>query len=361
MNRPIDYPLLAVTLILVFVGALVVSSASIVISDRNFGTIYYYSLRHGIYLALGLAVLFVASRVPYKVWRKLALTVMILTLVLMALVFLPTIGLKHGGASRWLDLGVFSFQPSELLKIAMILYLAGWLSKKQQEAKDPARAFLPFIVILGVVSVFLAMQPDIGTLIVVAFTATILYFLGGGKIHQLASLGLLGAAAMYILVRLAPYRLARFSVFFDPNNDPGGAGYHIRQALIAIGSGGFWGRGFGQSLQKYNYLPEPIGDSIFAVTVEEFGFLGAMILVGLFVFFFWRSIAIARRAPDTFSKLVVAGIASGIAFQAFVNMGAISGLLPLTGIPLPFISYGGTALVTTLFGVGIILNISRYT
>lgn len=361
MGARVDYSLLAVTLILVGIGILIVSSASIVISDRNFGTIYHYSLRHVIYAALGLLLLFFTSRIPYKIWKKLALPLMAITLALTALVFLPTIGLRHGGASRWLDLGFLSFQPAELLKIVLILYLASWLSKKQQEAKETPRAFLPFVVILAIVSVFLIMQPDIGTLIVVAFTATILYFLGGGKIHQLASLGLLGAIAMFVLVQLAPYRLARFLVFLNPGLDPGGVGYHIRQALIAIGSGGFWGRGFGQSLQKYNYLPEPIGDSIFAVTVEEFGFLGATILIGLFIFFFWRSIAIARRAPDAFSKLVVAGIASGIAMQAFVNMGAISGLLPLTGIPLPFISYGGTALVTTLFGVGIILNISRYT
>ena len=361
MSRTVDRPLLAVILILVFVGALVISSASVVISDSNFSTMYYYTLRHLLYISIGLLVLFIASRLPYKIWRKLSLLMIIFALFLMALVFFPGVGFRHGGAARWLNLGFFSLQPAEFLKIALVAYLASWLASRNSSPKDTYRAFLPFVVILGVVSVFLILQPDIGTLLVIVFCATVLYFLGGGKISQIASLIALGVFAMAVLVQLAPYRLARFAVFLNPDIDISGIGYHIRQAMIAIGSGGFWGRGYGQGLQKYNYLPEPIGDSVFAVTVEEFGFLGAMILIGLFVFFIWRSIFIARSAPDIFSKLVVAGLTASIGFQAFLNMGAISGLLPLTGIPLPFISYGGTAIVMTLFGAGIILNVSRHT
>ena len=361
MIRSVDYPFLIITLILLVLGLLVISSASIVISEKNFGTIYGYTLRHVVYGAMGLAALFFASRISYKVWRKLALPLMGLALFLLALVFFPPVGFSHGGASRWLNFGLFTFQPSEVLKICFILYLSGWLSKKRDEAKDALTGFLPFVVMLGVVSVFLIMQPDIGTLIVIALTAAALYFLGGGKIMQIAALALLGLIGIFVLVQLAPYRMQRFLVFLNPGLDPQGIGYHLNQSLIAIGSGGFWGRGFGQSLQKYNYLPEPIGDSIFAIVTEEFGFFGATILSGLFFFFVWRAISIARRAPDIFSRLVVSGVASSIAFQAFINMAAISGLLPLAGIPLPFISYGGTALVATLFGAGIILNISRHT
>ncbi|MDO8560817.1 MAG: putative lipid II flippase FtsW [bacterium] len=361
MNRHVDYTFLTIILILFVVGVFVMSSASTVISDKNFGTFYGYTFRHIIYGAIGLGALFFASRVPYKVWKKMALPVMGLSLLLLALVFFPPIGFSHGGASRWLNFGFFTFQPSEAIKISFILYLASWLAKKRDEDKGIMNGLLPFSVMLGIVSIFLIMQPDIGTLIVIALTAIVLYFLGGGRLMQIATLVFLGLVGIFVLARLAPYRMQRFMVFLDPGSDPLGMGYHINQALIAIGSGGFWGRGFGQSLQKYNYLPEPIGDSIFAIVGEEFGFLGVTILSALFLLFLWRAISIARKAPDMFSKLAVSGIASSIAFQAFINMAAISGLLPLTGIPLPFISYGGTALVATLFGAGIILNVSRYT
>lgn len=361
MTRGVDYPFLTITLILFVLGLLIMSSASTVISDKNFGTIYGYTLRHIVYGAIGLAALFLSSRISYKVWKKLALPIMTLALLLLALVFFPPIGIAHGGASRWLNFGLFTFQPSEALKVSFILYISSWLSKKRDEDKGMLNGLLPFSIMLGIVSVFLILEPDIGTLVVIAFTAMILYFLGGGKVMQIATLLLLGLSGIFVLAELAPYRMQRFLVFLNPSLDPSGIGYHLNQALIAIGSGGFWGRGFGQSLQKYNYLPEPIGDSIFAIVAEEFGFLGAVVLSGLFLFFLWRAISIARRAPDMFSKLAASGIAASVAFQAFINMAAISGLLPLTGIPLPFISYGGTALVITLFGAGIILNISRHT
>lgn len=360
MTRRVDYPLLISVILLWIIGVLTVFSASAAISDRSFGSIYYYTVRHMLYGVLGLAVLFVTSRLPYRLWRKISLMLLILAVVLLSLVFFPPIGFKYGGASRWLDFGPFSFQPSEFLKISFILYLSGWLTKKREEPKDVAHGFIPFIVMLGVVSVFLILQPDIGTLLVISFSAAILYFLGGGKITQLIGLTIMGLAGILLLVQLAPYRMDRLLVFLSPGVDPQGIGYHLNQAFIAIGSGGFWGRGVGHSLQKYQYLPEPMGDSIFAIFVEELGFIGALILIGIFLFFFWRSMIIIRRAPDFFSKLVSAGIASSILFQAFINMASISGLLPLTGIPLPFISYGGTALVITLFSIGILLNISRY-
>ena len=360
MRRHIDYPLLAIALTLLVAGIAIVSSASIVVSEKNFGTPYYYVFRHGIYALVGLGVLSLCQAIPYKLWKKISLPFLGISLLAVAAVFIPELGLKLGGATRWLKIGPISVQPSEILKLSLILYLASWLDKKKGQSKSFATAFVPFLAIMGVVGMLLVYQSDIGTLLVTAGGAVILYFLGGGRFPQLAAFGLLGAAALTAVVQVAPYRLNRFLVFLKPDLDPQGIGYHISQALIAIGSGGFWGRGFGQSIQKFNYLPEPFGDSVFAVIVEEFGFFGGLVLGSLFFFFLLRAITIARRAPDFFGKLLVAGMASIIVLQAFIHMAAISGLLPLTGVPLPFISYGGTSLVVTLAMVGIMLNVSKH-
>lgn len=361
MRRHVDYPFLAITLILLTAGLFVVSSASMDISRKNFGPPYYYLLRQGLSALIGLGALFAAQAIPYKFWKKIALPLLALSLLAVASVFFTQFGFTSGGASRWLRLGPFSVQPSEILKLSLILYLASWLDTKKGQAKGFTTAFVPFLVVVGIVAALLLLQPDIGTLVVIGGSAVILYFLGGGRISQLVTFALLAAAGLVAVVQAAPYRLARFLVFFNRGLDPQGIGYHISQALIAIGSGGFWGRGFGQSIQKFSYLPEPIGDSVFAVVVEEFGFLGASALIALFFAFFLRAIAIARSAPDFFSKLLITGMTSLILLQAVINMAAISGLLPLTGIPLPFISYGGTSLIVTLTMAGIILNVSKHT
>lgn len=359
MRRHVDYPLLALTLALLAAGLLVISSASVVVSQRNFDTPYYYLLRQSGAAVVGLIVLWATKSLPYHWWRRLALPLLGLSLLAMAAVFIPDLSFRFGGAARWLDLGPLSLQPSELMKFSLILYLAAWLDRTKTRSRGFATAFVPFLFIIGVVAVLLTLQPDIGTLIVTAGAAVALYFLGGGRVSQLAAFGVLAAGGLAAVVAQAPYRLARFAAFLNPAGDPQGIGYHINQALIAIGSGGFAGRGFGQSIQKFNYLPEPTGDSIFAVIGEEFGLAGAVMLIALYVAFFLRAIVIARRAPDFFGKLVVAGFASLILIQAFVNMAAITGLLPLTGVPLPFISYGGTALVVTLAMAGVMLNVSR--
>lgn len=361
MRRRIDRPLFAITLLLLIAGLLVISSASVVISKKNFGTPYAYLLHQAMAAGAGLAGLAVTQAISYRFWKKLALPLLLASLLLSAAVFLPGVGFSFGGAVRWIHAGPVSLQPSEVLKLSLILYLAGWLDKKKGQSKGFTTAFVPFLAVIGVIGVILVLQPDIGTLVVIVGSATILYFLGGGRASQLATFGLLAAIALFAIVQVAPYRLNRFLVFFNPQTDPQGIGYHLNQALIAVGSGGFLGRGFGQSIQKHYYLPEPIGDSIFAVIVEEFGFLGGLGFAAAFFAFFVRSLAIARRAPDFFGKLVVAGFGSLITLQAATNMAAISGLLPLTGIPLPLVSYGGTSLVATLGMVGIMLNVSKRT
>lgn len=358
--RRIDRPLLVITLVLLTAGLVIVSSASVVIAQKNFSTPYYYLMHQALAALIGLGAMVAAILIPYKLWKKLALAILILSFILSAAVFIPELGLIFGGAQRWLKLGPVSLQPSELLKISLILYLASWLEKKKGRVDGSTSALVPFLVVVSAVGIVLVLQKDIGTLLVIGGSAAILYFIGGGRLTQLAAIFILGIAALFFLVQAAPYRLNRLRVFFDPEAAPQSIGYHINQAMIAIGTGGFWGRGYGQSIQKYSYLPEPIGDSVFAVAAEEFGLFGATLLGLGFLAFFLRSVHIARRAPDLFGKLLVAGLASLITLQAFINMAAISGLMPLTGIPLPFISYGGTSLVATLAMAGIILNVSKY-
>lgn len=359
MRRRVDRPLFILAIILTVAGLLVISSASVVVSQKNFGTPYYYFLHQLAAAGVGFAFLLIFQAIPYRVWKRFGLPLLILSLLLGALVFAPNLGLEFGGATRWLKAGPISLQPSEIIKLSLILYLAGWLDKRKSQAKGFVSTFLPFVMVVGAVASLLVLQKDIGTLIVVGGGAAALYTLGGGRISQLLALAALGVGGVFVLALIEPYRWQRIQAFLNADADPLGVGYHIKQALIAIGSGGFWGRGFGQSIQKYNYLPEPIGDSVFAVVVEEFGFFGGFILALLLFAFFIRCIQITRRAPDFFGKLLVSGIASLVAFQAFINMAAISGLLPLTGIPLPFVSYGGTSLVVTLAMVGIALNVSK--
>lgn len=361
MLKNTDKTLLYIIFALFIGGIIILSSASLVISQKNFGTPFYFTLKQLFYGGLAGGILFFATQaVPYRAWKKLAVPLMVLSLVLMAMVFLPKVGYSSGGARRWLQLGFFNFQPSEILKFAFIVYLASWLDARRDELKSFSYGLMPFSVMLGVVTIFFIMQPDIGTLGIIVATALVIFFLGGGKFHQIFFLLAFGLILFYFIIQMAPYRIARILVFLNPQTDPQGIGYQLNQSLIAIGSGGFMGAGFGRSIQKH-YIPEPLGDSIFAIFAEEAGFIGSTVLILLFMLFTWKGFQIARKSPDPFGKLLAAGITVGVAIQAFVNIAAISGLLPLTGIPLPFVSYGGTSLVITLAKMGILLNISKHT
>ncbi len=360
MLKRVDRPLFYAIATLLIGGFLILASASVAISQKNFGTISYYTLRQ--FLTGGLAGVFallITAHIPYRHWKKLSVPLMLISFVLLAALFIPQIGHMIKGARRWIDIGPVSFQPSEVLKFSFIIYLASWIDARRGAVTSVAYGFAPFALMLSTVAVFLTMQPDIGMLGVITLSAVALYFLGGGNTAQIVTIGVLGAMVLFFLVQLAPYRLNRILVFLSPETEPQGIGYQINQALIAIGSGGFSGLGFGKGLQKFNYLPEPIGDSIFAVFAEEFGLLGAIAMIATFLFLLWRGFLIARRAPDLFGTLLAAGIVLTVTIQAFINMAAISGLLPLTGITLPFISYGGTSLVTTMAGMGILMNISK--
>lgn len=358
-----DRALLIIIFLLIGSGLVILASSSLVISQERFDSSYYYFFHQLIYgVGIGLIFFFIASKIPYKFWKKWAVVILALSIVVLILVFVPNLGFGYGGARRWIDLKFFSFQPSELVKLGFIIYLAAWLEKrKSAEVKTFSYSTLPFLIIMSLIGALLIFQPDIGTLGVITIIGIIIFFLAGAKISHILLLGSAGLAALFALIKIAPYRMNRLLTFINPEMDPQGIGYQIKQALLAIGSGGLLGVGWGHSRQKYNYLPSPASDSIFAITAEEWGFVGAAALIILFLALVIRGFKIAKNSPDRFGRLTAAGITSWFVLQAFVNIGAITGLIPLTGITLPFISYGASSMVMSLIGAGILINISKYT
>lgn len=357
-----NFVLIVTILVLVMFGLVAIASASSVISYDQFGdslAMLKSQLTNGV--AVGLVLFIAFAFVPYKFWRKVNLILLIITLGLLVAVFIPGVSISFGGASRWVNLGLFSFQPSELAKLTMVLFFAAWLDKRGKGIKEFTTGVVPFLAILGVVIGLILAQPDLGTLTVIAVTAVAMFYVAGARLWHLGGM-LLGAIGFLALaIKLEPYRLARFTVFLNPEHDPQGLGYQINQSLLAVGSGGLFGIGLGQSRQKYNYLPEPAGDSIFAVMSEELGFLRILLVVATFLLLGLTGYQVARRSPDNFAKLLAVGITTWFVAQAFINMGALIGILPLTGIPLPFVSFGGTALAVSLAAAGILVNVSRFT
>ncbi len=357
---PVDRYLLWTVLLILAAGLLSISSASAVLSFQRYGNNYYYLLRQVAFGAVpGLIFMYLFSRMDYHKWQRLAPLMVFAGIGMLIAVLIPGIGFEVGGASRWINFGSFLFQPAEFVKLAMILYLASWYDKRQHHVDDLYYGFLPSLAIAGVVAGLIILEPDIGTMLVLASIAATMFFVGGVKLRYIAATAATGLVVLWILVKAAPYRAQRFLAFMDPSVDARGISYQINQALLAIGSGGLWGVGFGRSVQKYSYLPEPMGDSIFAIMSEELGFFRVSIVLLAFLFLAWRGVKIARTAPDTFGRLIAAGITSWVVLQAAINIGGITGMIPLTGIPLTFISYGSTSLAISLAAIGILLNISR--
>jgi cell division protein FtsW len=356
-----DYILLGAVTILIFLGLVMLSSASTVKGLDQFNQPYYYlkhQLLYGLLIAIPCAL--IAYKINYRLWKKLSFFIFFIALVLLLLTLLPGLGFRAGGSTRWISLGEHSFQPSEIAKLALIIYLAAWLDDKNKVIKSFKDVFVPFIIILSLIVGPIILQPNIGTAGVVGLTAIAIFFAAGAKFWQVGSILLMGITALVAYVKIFPHATNRFLIFIHPELDPQGTGYQINQALLAIGSGRVFGLGLNQSIQKYNYLPEPMGDSIFAIIAEELGFIGAAIIIVLFIALAIRGFRIAKEAPDNYARLLAVGVTSWLVIQSFVNIAAISGLMPLTGVPLPFISYGGTAFIVSLIGVGILLNISRY-
>lgn len=355
-----DYFLVTIVAVIVIFGLVMLSSASSVEGFQKFGDPNYFLKNQLIAFVIGIFAFALTSRIDYRRWKKHALLIMIITIALLVSVFIPGLGTGLLGARRWVTLGPIFFQPSEGAKITFLIYLATWLEKRGEGIKDFSTGLFPFLVIVAVVLGLIILQPDLGTMTVMGVIAMSSYFVAGAAVKHLFWLGLASAGAFWFLIQSASYRLERMKVFFNPASDLQGIGYHINQALLAIGSGGLLGLGLGHSRQKYNYLPQASSDSIFAIIAEELGFIFSVMLIALFLVFMFRGLKIAKGAPDQFGKIMAAGITAWFTFQALINIGAISGLLPLTGIPLPFISQGGSALVVSLAAIGILVNISRY-
>lgn len=358
-KRP-DYNLAIIVFALVIFGLVMIFSASSIISYEKFGKNDAYLIKQLISLALGFVAWVFFQSIDYHVFRKIAGWLLLFTFLLLILVFIPQINHEGRGVYRWINIGNFAFQPSELAKLTLILYLAAWFERIGKDIKSFFKSFLPFSLLMLVLSILMIKQPDFGTLTVLIGVSAIIYFLAGAATIYLVFGGISLFTILAFLIKIAPYRMARITAFLNPENDTLGIAYHVRNAIIAIGSGGLFGLGFGQSRQKHLFLPEAHTDSIFAIICEELGFIRILFLIAAFIYLAYRGYRIAKYAPDTFGRLVASGITAWFIFQTFINVAGITGLLPFTGVPIPFISYGGTSLVVSLAAVGILLNISKY-
>lgn len=377
-NQKPDYFLLGTATALILLGIMVLAGASAPFSIENFG-FPTALLRHQILYGLvpGIIIGLVAFRIPLNSVKKFAPALLLINILLLILVFVPKIGFSAGsGASRWISLGPITFQPSEFLKLTFLAYLAAWSASRLGRGKGKFKSlalsrveefaesmwqsgFIPFLLMTALIGVLLILQPHMGTLGIIALSGLAMYFAANTPVWHTVSFISIGTVLFISLIIMAPYRMERILVFLNPATDPTGIGYQLKQALIAVGSGGVAGVGLGMSLQQLRLLPLAMSDAIFAVFANETGFLGATTLVLLFLFFLWRGLTISRNTNDNFCKYLALGITSWITLQAFVNMGAMLGLVPLTGLPLPFISYGGSHLIAELTGVGVLLNISK--
>jgi cell division protein FtsW len=360
--KSIDWQFAAVMATILIFGLFILSSASFVVGQNKFNDPNYYLKEQFLKgILIGIVGFLFFLKVPLEILKKYSFLFLIFSIGLLILVFFPKIGLSHSGSTRWLNfLGSLSFQPSELLKLSFLIYLASWFDSRQKNSRKFENNLLPFLIVVGIIGILLLMQPNFGTFGIIAFSAAIVYFVAGGKLSHLFLMGLIGAIAFFAFIFLKPYGAERLKVFLNPQSDTQGSAYQINQALSSIGSGGLTGIGIKQNLTS-TYLPETIGDSIFAVLAEKLGLFGVSFALMLYLLFAVFGYRIAMRSPDYFSKLLATGITSWILVQCFINITAISGLIPLTGVPLPFISYGSSGLVIGLMGVGIIANISRYT
>ena len=359
-GRKVDKSFLLISIILIVVGFFIFSSASLALlakESSNYSSIAFSQTVFGLFA--GTVVMIIVSRLDSQIWKKSAFWLLLIAIIINILVLVPGIGFEHAGARRWIKLGAVSFQTSEMLKLAFIIYFAAWVAGVKEKMKTFYWGFLPLLVLFAISAVLLLKQPDTDNLILIIIAGVAMFIAAGGKWRYVFSILLAVIIGLALLAYARPYVMQRITTFLNPQTDIQGASYQVQQSLIAVGSGGLFGRGFGQSVQKFTYLPEPVGDSIFAVAAEEFGFVGSVFLLIMFVLFATRGIKIASETSGIFGRLTVVGIVIMITSQAFVNIGAMLGVIPLSGITLPFVSHGGTSLFFTLLEVGIVLSISR--
>ncbi len=362
----INYTLLALFLSIIFIGFIMLFSSSIIIADKKFGD-KYYLIKHQLIFAIipSIILFFSFAFINYKFIKKYYLIIFGLSLLLLIFVLIPGIGEVHGGARSWIGIGPVPFQPAEIMKFSLIIFLAVVFEKLGKEIKDFKQGFVPYIVVFCVVALLLLLQPDLGTLSILYVTSIVIYFIAGGRKRHILLFLLVSFIGLTLFLKIdqsnGGVRTTRINLFLHPEQySKRNEGYHINQAMIAVGTGGPFGRGIGNSVQKFSYLPEVIADSIFAVIAEELGFFLTVGFLSLYFFFLWNTLTVAKNAPDDFSKYFTVGVAAWIGFQVFVNVGAMIRLYPLTGVPLPLVSYGGTSMWVMSIACGIVLNISRY-
>ena len=355
-----DIILPIVTLLLVTIGTVMIYSSSSIIASEKFLDEYYFLKRHILFVFLGLAAMVILSKFPYHYWKKFAYAGVLLSIILLSLLFVPGWGVKAGGATRWLKMGGVTFQVTEVVKVALVIFLAHYITKKIGHVKIFPRIFIvPLIVTALIVSLTL-FQPDFGTSVIIVMVSMLMFYLAGSRVLHLSMLASLFIPVAVMLVLNESYRLQRWLSFIDPWKDPADSGFHIIQSFLSFGSGGTFGVGIGNGMQKLFYLPEPHTDFILSVIAEEGGFVGVSIIVILFAILIVRGFMISFNSPDLFGTLLSAGLTIILVLEAFVNMAAVMGLIPTKGLVLPFLSYGGTSLLMSMIAIGIILNISSY-
>lgn len=355
-----DWPLIIVVGIIVVIGLVMLTSASGTLAYSKFSDGYYFIKHQTLALLLGLIFFGYFYKTDYHVWKKYSFHLLIFSIVLLTLVFIPGLSSSANFKARsWINVFGFSLQPSEFVKLSFLIYLAAWLESRKNNLNDLSQGMGPFLSVLGIISFLMLLQPDFGTLSIIAVTSLIAYFIAGGKKRHMAAVILIGIIALVFMVRLNPYQAKRFECFINPEYSAAKDCYQLKQSLIAVGSGGIWGRGFGDSKQKMMYIPEVSGDSIFPVIGEELGFVFCTILILLFIILFYRGFVIAKKSPDEFGKVLALGIPSWLVLQAFINIGGMINFMPMTGVPLPFISSGGSAIMVALAAIGLMANISR--
>jgi cell division protein FtsW len=351
--------LLATVAVLNVVGVVMVLSASSVASLTDYGSPWYFFLRQLLWTVLGIAAFVVGVRIDYRQWRRFVTPLMVASIALLVLVLLPGVGVYVAGSRRWIGTGVVAFQPTELAKLALLLYVADLVSRRATEIDNWRRVVLPAVLVLTVFGVLVLKEPDLGSTLILALIVTTILVAGGTRWRHLMAIGLTGATAVFLLALAEPYRRTRLLTFLHPMEHAGNAGYQVTQSLIALGSGGFTGVGLGAGRAKWNFLPNAHTDFIFAVIGEEVGLIGCALVLGLFIAFGVLGTRAALRAPDRFGALLAVGITMWIVGQAVINIGAVIGVLPVTGIPLPFVSFGGTALIVTMLATGVLTNVAR--
>ena len=356
-----DYGLMTAVLVLLIVGLIFVYSSSYVLADLEYGDPNYFIKRQVMFAVLGLMGLVIAMQIDYRYLRRLSPLLMLGALVALGAVLLPGFGVEANGAQRWIQVGSLPpLQPSEFAKLAVLIYMAAWLSSRGDTLRDFSLGVLPFVGMVGLVGALVLAEPDLGTAMMIAIITGTLFFIAGARLVHVIALAGSGVFATLLLIVTGGYRMDRILSFTSAESDPTGVGFQTLQLLVAFGSGGVWGMGLGVSRQKFFYVPGSHTDGVLAIVGEEIGLVGVLVVLGLFLVLFWRGWTIMRRAPDTFGSLLVAGVLAWFAFQLLINVGGVTRLIPLTGIPLPFLSAGGSSLLVSLVAIGLLLSVSRY-